>query len=245
MRKGLIYAVLVLSAVLLPAFAHASGSTAAKAPKYAVSLNYWDANLIKSFPTFSEKSGQTFFPVILGSARLGDSKWSALGEWGKSDFSPVTSLVRPNMKEKASRTVIGMRYDPQPGFYFTLSYPIMKLNIENSVSGSTTTAAITGMQLGAGFGAYLKPPHITAGLEVNMVPDMSAKYTAGALSGKAKGPGFDVKSTVAYKFDSGSAAYIGFRWMSLQAGAVTLGNYPMPKVNFTLRGPFMGYKHVF
>jgi hypothetical protein len=244
MRKSLIYVVLLFTIFLIPVSSQAN-TKALVIPKAALSLNYWDADLIKSFPTFSENSSQKFFPVFIGSARIGKSKYSAIAEWGESKFGSVTSM-RPNLEEKASRTVFGLRLDSQPGLYFTLSYPMMRLNINNKATLGATTANITGLQVGMGFGAYLKQPHITAGVEINNVPDMSVKYSSGALSGKAKGPGYDVKANVAYKFSGkGNAVYVGYRMMALDAGAVTIGNYPMPKVKFTLRGPIAGFKYVF
>ncbi len=242
MRKSLIYVVLALLAVLSPATAR-SESTKPAIPKLALSINYWSAELIKSYPTRSEQSDQHFFPVFIGSAHI-KGKFSAIGEWGQSGFGGVTPESVAGQKEKASRTVFGLRFDAQPGIYYTLSYPIMKLNIDND-AGIATTAKITGAQLGMGIGTYIKEPHITTGGELNIVPDMGIKYTRAALWGKGKGPGIDIKYTIAYKFDNGSAAYIGYRYMMLDTGAATLGSYPAPKIKFRLRGPLVGFKYAF
>lgn len=236
-------------ACVLILFVCASSAFAAEhktvTPKGVISLNYWDAKLVKSMPTRSESSAQKFFPIIIGSRRF-TNHWSATAEWGKSGYSAIDPARNGNLPEKASRSVVGIKRDIAPGVYYSLSYPYMKLQQDNN-AGYKLTATISGMQVGGGMGMYLKEPHLTFGVDFNFVPSMNVKYVTPAMRVRSKGPGLDAKFVVSYKFrDPGAAIHFGYRYMSLTADNAMLGNIvAVPKTKFLMRGMFMGMKYVF
>ncbi|HOO57294.1 MAG TPA: outer membrane beta-barrel protein [bacterium] len=246
MKKSPIFillAMIVLSLTISTTKAEAAASP--KQDKYIISLNAWNAQLTKSFSTnFSEKSDQTFFPVFIGYYNISDH-WKLSGEYGSSRMTGLTPERAPGLEEEASRTVFGLRYDPMPGLYFNFAYPSMKLNMENPTNTFKMNAKITGIQLGMGLGMYIKEPHVALGLEYNFSEDMQMLYTSGAGWAKAKGPAMDVKALVCYKFDQKWQIHGGFRYMMMDASAATFGNMPVPKIKFTLKGPFFGMKYSF
>ncbi|HOX28910.1 MAG TPA: hypothetical protein PLQ76_07145 [bacterium] len=214
-------------------------------PKAAISVNYWGSSLYKSFPTRNEKSKQGFFPVFIGAVKVAD-RLSATGEWGKSGYSVISPSRQSNLPEKASRTVLGVKYDVMPGVYAALSFPYMKLQQDNDLNYKMT-ATISGVQIGGGLSMYIKEPHLGAGLEFNMVPRMNVKYVSPTMRSKADGTGMDIKVLLSYKFnDPRFSIHAGYRYMSLNAGeALVSGVTAVPSVNYRLRGPFMGVKYAF